>query len=189
MTTQQCIERLAEWIRENVCADLKFQRALADGFFERDDFERELVTPAVYEGAMPRDVAEHRPGFEQPEHIVAPCVVVAPGEAASISSQFGQVEQEIKLYVQVWEPGSVKRGRHGSVEYMPGDGGYRDLTCFVDRIVTALAEAQLPAGIRIVGDVNFSYADFAKAETWPYFPALVSFKVQYQRFLKPQFDI
>lgn len=189
MTTQQVIKRLAAWLRDNVCADMKFPRAMSDSYFERDDFSRELVNPEVYEGAMPRDVAEQQPGERAPKHNVAPCIIVAPAEAAEMSARIGQVEQPIRLGVQVWEPGYIERSEDGSVLYLPGDAGYRDLTCFVDRIVTALAEDQLPSGIRIVGGISYTFADFSKAESWPYFPAAITFKVQYHRFIKPQFDI
>ena len=188
MTTQQCIERLAAWIRANVCADLRYPRALADGFTDRDDYERALVTPEVYEGAMPRDAAEHSIGEPEPRHVVAPCVVVTTGESATISAQSGQVEQQVRLFVQGWEPGNVTRREDGTLEISPGDDGYRSITSFVDRLVTRLTESVMPAGIRIVGDVSYTFADFSKAENWPYFPAIISFNVQYHRYLKPQFE-
>lgn len=189
MTTQECIHLLADWLRENVCAELRYPRAMADGYADRDDFERVEVEPAVYEGAMPRDVAEYTPGGDEPRHIIAPCIVVTTGGGATLSPQFGEVEQQIRLLVQVWEPGNVATREDGTLEISPGDEGYRTITAFVDRLVTRLAEAVIPGGVRVVGDVAFEYADFSKAENWPYYPALVSFKAQYYRNLKPQFDL
>ena len=191
MTTQQCITRLADWLREEVVKDLAYQRAVSEDFLEREDFERVRVTPAVYEGAMPNDVAEYDPDDESPQtHLQAPCVIVTTGRSpASITSRNGKIEQEIRFLVQVWDPGRRETYEDGRVRYINGgEAGYRDLTSFVDVLTTALAEAQTPSGICIDGDVSYVFADFTPASNKFYFAAEISFTVNYHRHLKNPFE-
>lgn len=191
MTTQQCISRLADWLRENVVKDLAYQRAVSSDFLARSDFERVRVTPAVYEGAMPNDAAEYDPDDAHPQtHLQAPCIVVTTDKgAASITSRDGQIEQGIRFLVQVWDPGRRETDADGNVYYVNGgEAGYRDLTSFVDVLTTALAEAEMPSGIFIKGDIDYSFADFNAASNRSYFAAEISFTVNYHRFLKPTFE-
>ena len=191
MTTQQCITRLADRLRQEVVKDLAYQRAVSADFLAREDFERVRVTPAVYEGALPNDVAEYNPDDERPQtHLQAPCVVVTTGKnASSITSRDGKIEQEIRLLVQVWDPGRRETDADGNVTYASGgEAGYRDLTDFVDVLTTALAEAEMPSGILIKGDVNYVFSDFNSAVSKGYYAAEITFTVNYHRFLKPTFE-
>lgn len=183
MTTQQSIAALADFIRYQVVAELEFQQAYALDFAEHDDFARSRITPQVYEAVMPKDAAEARPEFPHPSHVLAPCVIVRPSGTANFNMREGLVSQPVTLFCQVWDPGRFIDG-----QFVPGDAGYRDIATLVDRLTTALAQAVLPGGVYIEGNIDFTYGDFGSPENWPYYPAEVNLSMQYHRYLLPTLE-
>ena len=66
MTTQDAIDRLADWLREKT-AGLRYQFAPARANSEKTDEERKLVAPVVYAGNFQRRVSRHTEEGEKPE--------------------------------------------------------------------------------------------------------------------------
>lgn len=192
MTTQEVLSNLAEWLNENVCSELTFKKAVKRRRVEAAGYEYELIRPAVYVTTFPLTADEHdSPDDKRP--IVAPCVIVCGSGEGSINFANGLTETPVKLMLQVWNP-----GKH--VTYTQEDGqivndfevdaeGYKDIATLVEHILAELAKSELPGGLVVSNEAQYSLPDVEENSIHPYYRGTVEFSVTHYRKIKPKFDI
>ncbi len=180
MTTQDAIDRLAEWLREQV-APLRYQFSPARANSVKTDEERKLVAPVVYAGNFPRGVAMHK-GDEAEEAQEAPAIIVTVGRGgAELDTAQGVVTMPVAMHIMVWSPGAIDE--YGQMH--PTDESCRDIISLTDEVVKALAVAdvEFPGGLNITGNISYEIDDYFTASRHPYYYATVSFEVSYVRAL------
>ena len=186
MTTQDAIDRLADWLREKT-AGLRYQFAPARANSEKTDEERKLVAPVVYAGNFPRRVSRHVEEGEEPEEEPqeAPSIIVTVGRGgAELDTAQGVVTMPMALHIETWSPGEIDE--YG--EMFPTKESCRDIIALTDEIVKALAvdDVTFPGGLNITGNISYEIDDYFTASRHPYYYATVSFSVSFVRALPSQ---
>ncbi len=192
MTTNEVLSNFAEWLEKTVCQGLTFKKAVKLKRVEDAGYEYELISPAVYVSTFPLTAAEHE-STEDSRPVVAPCVIVSSSGEGSINFATGKTETPIKLMLQVWNPGkhiAITREDGQTEKAFEVDAeGYKDVACFIERILSKLAESELPGGLVVSNEANYSLPDVEENSFYPYYRGTVDFSVTHYKKIKPKFDI
>ncbi len=189
MTTQQVIGNMADWLRSTVCSREQGKRAALYEQAAAEDYAYTLVHPAVYESCFPANAAEWDSDAPERHPIVAPALVLSTAGESTLDTAHGRIETPLRLLVQTWNPGRHAKDADGNPVFAVDAGGWRDVACLVDRLVSELANAELPGGMLVTGDIRYELPDVEENEFYPYYRASVDFFVSYARILKPKFNI
>ncbi len=189
MTTQQVIGNMAAWLRSAVCSRVQGKRAALYEQATAEGYAYTLVAPAVYEACFPINAAEWDKDAQERHPIVAPALVLSTAGESTLDTAHGLIETPLRILVQTWNPGQHARDAEGNPVFAVDAEGWRDLACLVDRLVTELANAELPGGMLVAGDIRFELPDVEENEFYPYYRANIEFSVSYARILNPKFNI
>lgn len=192
MTTQSVLDNLAAWLKETVIPQVTLKKAVKLGLAEDESYKFELVTPAVYVTTFPRTAGEHE-SADDTRPIVAPAVIVYSSGTSTLDTQNGAIETPITFLVQTWNPGQHVSSIDENGEQVPAfrvdAEGWRDLAFFVDRIISALEDATLPAGVRLSTDVSFTLPDVEENNFYPYYRSEVTFTVTHYKKYSNKYNI
>lgn len=189
MTTQQVMENIAAWLRETVCNHAQGKRAALYEQAAADGYDYTMAATAVYEACFPANAAEWDKDVKEHHPIVAPAVVVSTAGESTMDTAHGTIETPLHFLIQTWNPGKHAHDAEGNPAFVLDSEGWRDVACLTDRIVNALANAELPGGMLVTGDIRYELPDVEDNEFYPYYRAGVDFSVSYARILKPKFNI
>jgi len=189
MTTQQVIGNMADWLRSTVCSRVQGKRAALYGQASAEDYNYTMENPAVYESCFPANAAEWDKDDRERHPIVAPAMVLSASGESTLDTAHGIIETPLRILVQTWNPGKHAKDAAGNPVFAVDAEGWRDVACLTDRIVSELANAELPGGMLVTGDIRFELPDVEDNEFYPYYRASVEFSVSYARILKPKFNI
>lgn len=181
MTTQHAIRALAQFLRDGVCGEVKYLRAMGQPNGEIVDNERVLAAPAVYEGTYPHRYAS-RSVIATSQ--VAPAIIVSNnGEASELEVKHGIVTMPVALHLRAWSPGSIdEEGKYIA------DECWQDIANFTDAVVQAVVNSAFPGGLNLTGNVNYSMDDFFDTSGHPFYESTITFSVTYGRKLYPAYD-
>ncbi len=192
MTTQSVLDNLAAWIESEVTPQVTLKKAVMFGLAEDEGYSFELVHPAVYVTTFPRTAAEHE-NENDDRPILAPAIIVYASGTSTINTATGATETPITLLVQTWNPGKHDLITNEAGETVPAfrvdAEGWRDLACFVDKIISALAQAELPGGLAISKNISYSLPDVEENNFYPYYRSEVTFTATHYMTLQAKFNI
>lgn len=192
MTTQTILSDFAKWLEQTVCSRLKFKVAMNIKRAEDAGYEYKLVNPAVYVSTFPLTAAAHD-SVNDKRPVVAPCVIVSGSGEGSIDFATGFTETPIQLMLQVWNPGQhIEITNSNGIKekaFEVDANGYKDVACFVECIIDELAKSELPGGLVVSKDAQFSLPNVEENTFYPYYRGTVEFSVTHYREIKPKFNI
>lgn len=181
MTTQHAIRALAQFLRDSVCGEVKYLRAIGLPNGEITDNERVLAHPAVYEGTYPHRYASR--GVIATSQVAPAIIVSNGGEAVEWEMKHGIVTMPVVLHLRVWSPGFLDEDGN----YI-ADDSWQDIADFTDAVVRAIANAAFPGGLNLKGDLSYKMSDFFDTSGHPFYESSVSFSVTYGRSIIPAYD-
>lgn len=192
MTTQNVLDNIAAWLESEVTPAVTLKKAVQFGVAEDEGYKHALVQPAVYVTTFPRTAAEHE-NEEDSRPILAPSIIVYSSGASVINTATGAIDTPITLLVQTWNPGKHEMISTENGEQVPAfrvdAEGWRDLASFVDRIISALAQAELPAGLALSTEINYTLPDVEDNNFYPYYRSEITFTATHYKRIKPKFNI
>lgn len=192
MTTQSVLDNLAAWLEKEVTPQVTLKKAVQFGLAEDENYKFELVRPAVYVTTYPREAGEHESANDS-RPIVAPSIIVYSSGASTLDTKSGAIETPITFLVQTWNPGQHESriDENGDKEpaFRVDAEGWRDLAFFVDRIVSALEDATLPAGVKLSTEITFTLPDVEENNYYPYYRSEVSFYVTHYKKISNKYNI
>lgn len=192
MTTQTVLDNLAAWLQSEITPQVTLKKAVMFGVAEDEGYSFELVHPAVYVTTFPRTAAEHEKADDD-RPILAPAIIVYSSGMSTINTATGATETPITFLVQTWNPGKHDIITNEAGEKVPAfrvdAEGWRDLACFVDKIISALAQAELPGGLAISTAIDFTLPDVEENNFYPYYRSEITFTVTHYKRLQAKFNI
>lgn len=188
MTTQTAISALAQWLRTEVCPDLRFKVAAKFKLASDVGYQYRLAAPAVYETYFPATAAEHgREDDDRPQ--VAPAIIVTIAGQSTYSTKSGMVEYPFNLLLQTWNPGTHGVSENGEPTFVESAEGWRDVVNLADTVAGTLAEAECPGGLCLTDDIVTTLPSMEGNEFYPYYRAEVAFTATAARRIAPKFGI
>lgn len=197
MSTVEILETITDWVRKEICANVKLKMPNDDKVDKNYNQVYELVNPAVFTMFMP--------GYNRlPAHAKRPIPsITVQLESGSDSLNEGKGQARINLQFSVWDP-----GLHGKDKFFPNkdrdvyhqlDGqelldlyernseGWRDVWNFIDTALRKIESAEYIGfgdnKYRILKEDGIEYGpateEKAVVDFYPYWYAWISFSVQY----------
>ncbi len=188
MTHQQAITLLATWLREEVCANLRYKVATVYKVAQDAGYEYELAAPAVYETYFPRGAAEREPKVAN-RPVMAPCIIVTISGQSTLATQDGMLSLPFRLLLQTWNPGSHAVDEDGKPCFRVDAEGWRDVASFADVVAKAIAEAECPGGLAVTDDILTTLPEASENDFYPYYRAEIAFTASAARRITSKYGI
>lgn len=170
MTIYESIEKVTDWLNQNVCPKIKLK--LPDDEQNGDKYKVEAVNPTAF--------AMYQPGKDKlPPNVKAPfpSVVVQLLEGTDdVVNRNGQLK--LQLSFTVWNPGDHETGDG----FVRNADGWRDVWVFVDRTLREIENTEYLNGLRVVKELNITFGQFQQegqiSDLYPYWGAWVILTVE-----------
>lgn len=180
MAVVDTLDRVAKWVQENVCADIKLKMPPADDDAPTDEgYDYKLVTPTAFplfvpsKDKLPPGVISHYP---------AVCVRFMEGEE-TLSNREGSIGMQ--LVFCTWDTGlHSKDVLRGDAEgFHRNAEGWRDAWNFVDIALRKLGSSLTVGGFELDRTVPIKFGPLTEqgeiVEAYPLWFAWVSFSIKY----------
>lgn len=183
MTLVQSIDRVVDWIAENVCSRITLK--LPDDDRNDADYSVQYVRPAAFPLYVP---GKDRLPPSVPAPIPSVCVQLTEGSDDLLKHRR---QLNIRLCLSCWNPGihggeilHAKKldSAAGGYSYYRADGeeaetytrnmdGWRDSINFADIVLREIENAEYIAGHRLVKEQGIKYGPFSEeGNIWDYYP-------------------
>lgn len=167
MATVTILENIKTFLKDNVCANIKLQKAN-----DNDVDNYELVNPAVHIGWIPPK------GFIPTElEQTIPCLVVGMDESIDDGIE-GSIP--IRISAAVYSPGLHAPNDKGVIECTPDFNGYIDLLNFIDLTVAEIAKNQIINSEPIIYPIKSGM--YTEQQPYPYWYGWITFSVKKQSY-------
>ena len=183
MTLVQSIDKVVEWLQENVCSQITLK--LPDDYKNDADYGVQFVTPAAFPLYVP---GKDRLPPSVPAPFPSVCVQLMEGSDDLLTRKR---QLKIRLCLACWNPGKhggevlYKREKEGAIggnSYYHKDGeaaedykrnmdGWRDAFNFADLVLREVEGTEYIAGHRLVKENGIKYGLFTEdGNIWDYYP-------------------
>ena len=183
MTLVQSIDKVVDWLREDVCSKISLK--LPDDYRNDKSYDVEFVTPAVFPLYVP---GKDRLPPSVPAPIPSVCVQLMEGKDDLLKKQR---RLQIRLCLACWNPGlhgaEILQARaepgastgyayhklsgEAAKTYVRNMDGWRDSYNFADLVLREIENAEYIAGHRIVREDGIKYGPFTEdGNIWDYYP-------------------
>jgi len=169
VTTVEIIDRIRDWLNDNVCSQIKLKRPYDD-----DVTKFELVHPVAYSIFYPAQKANNEIGI--------PSISVMFDEATDDGKIY---TLPIKLVFCVYSPGFHKP----EDDFTPDNEGWRDLLNFMDRTKAAIIRSRNLNGVsaQLPLTLGLTIPEEQTPELDPYYFGYITFDVNASSY--PQSEI
>lgn len=183
MTLVQSIDKVVEWLRDNVCSQITLK--LPDDYRNDTDYDVKLVTPAAFPLYVP---GKDRLPPSVPAPIPSVCVQLMEGSDDLLNKKR---QLQIRLCLACWNPGehggevwqtrenanalggfSFYRVTDESTQtYARNMEGWRDSFNFADLVLRELEGTEYIMGHRLVKESGIKFGLFTEdGNIWDYYP-------------------
>lgn len=170
MTIPESIERVTNWINQNVCPKITLK--LPNDAQNGDEYKVEAVNPTAF--------AMYQPGKDKlPPNVKAPfpSVVVQLLEGADdMIKSVGQLK--LQLSFTAWNPGDHESGD----VFVRNADGWRDVWAFVDRTMREIENNEYLNDLRVAKELGITFGQFQQegqiSDLYPYWGAWVIFTIE-----------
>lgn len=183
MTLVQSIDKVVDWLRENVCSQIYLK--LPDDYKNDNSYDVDFVTPAAFPLYVP---GKDRLPPSVPAPIPSVCVQLTEGSDDLLNRKR---QLQIRLCLACWNPGEhggevfhprPNAAALGGYSYYRATGeaaqtyarnmdGWRDSFNFADLVLRELENAEYIAGHRLVKESGIKFGLFTEeGNIWDYYP-------------------
>ena len=170
MTIPESIERVTDWINQNVCPKIRLK--LPDDAQNGAEYKVEAVNPTAF--------AMYQPGKDKlPPNVKAPfpsvVVQLLEGTDDMINKNW---QLKLQLSFTAWNPGNHETDQG----FTRNAEGWKDVWNFVDRTLREIENAEYLNGLRVVKELNITFGQFQQegqiSDLYPYWGAWVILTIE-----------
>ena len=170
MTIPESIEKLTEWLNQNVCSKIKLK--LPDDEQNGDGYKVEAVNPTAFPMYQPgKDKLP--PNVRHPFPSVVVQLLEGSDDMITRNSRL-----KMQLSFTTWNTGNHETGE----KFKRNADGWKDVWSFVDRTLRTIENSEYLNGLRVVKEQNITFGQFQQegqiSDLYPYWGAWVILTVE-----------
>ena len=177
MTTVEMVEKVTDWLNENVCPEITLKAPPEAGSAEDGEYQYNRVNPHAFpiyvpsKGRLPEGIENRVPSI---------CVQLKNGKDTNDTRR----DLTLTLFFVVWNPGAHEGdviNPDGSETFNQSNDGWKDLWLFMDKAISMIESKCDLNGVRINKEDPIEFSPYVPEgtvpENYPYWYAYATLKV------------